>query len=464
MEKLEKELGEKLYTSYTLEEYEKILEDLQNVLKKQKIVTPLISIIPALLLKEGPRFSSPLDLFLFTLKIPWIISSSYMTKIILDIYRMDLSELKIDLEKIRKRKDELKNKYVTFRFVTRDFPREVLMDSVGSCKYWMEKIKEREGIKLPYSIEIVTEEETCKKNSYCKEFREIGFNVIEVPKDYSPPRAKYKARALNYAIQQTKNINEDHWNWHGDEETRCSESLVYGILQFILENKHVAGFGLIVYDIGWNGSVLSTIDALRTSFLFSSLGDIKLIGYPLNIFPGSNFIVRSDVEKEIGWDYRSKAEDLVFGKRIVDKYGRNSIGIFPGVAHESNVPSYGDYLGQRDRWIEGAIEALKEELSIRSKIEIAYGLISWFSSLPAIISSILNIIFQSGGVFEYGGILLGTTLSGVSSIFSITSKIYKNYDNVFDIRKIISSFLLESFAPYYSIFSKSKGFYIVKKF
>ena len=170
------------------------------------------------------------------------------------------------------------------------------------------------------------------------------------------------------------------------------------------------------------------------------------------------------LKKKIGWDYRSKAEDLVFGKRIVDKYGRNSIGIFPGVAHESNVPSYGDYLGQRDRWIEGAIEALKEELSIRSKIEIAYGLISWFSSLPAIISSILNIIFQSGGVFEYGGILLGTTLSGVSSIFSITSKIYKNYDNVFDIRKIISSFLLESFAPYYSIFSKSKGFYIVKKF
>jgi len=198
------------------------------------------------------------------------------------------------------------------------------------------------------------------------------------------------------------------------------------------------------------------------------LGDIKLIGYPLNIFPGSNFIVRSDVEKEIGWDYRSKAEDLVFGKRTVDKYGRNSIGILPGVAHESNVPSYENYLGQRDRWIEGAIEALKEELSIRSKLEIAYGLISWFSSLPAIISSVLNIIFQSGGVFEYGGILLGITLSGLYTLFNTASKIYssinKNYNKAFNIQKTILSMLLENFAPYYSIFSKSKGFYIVKKF
>jgi egghead protein (zeste-white 4 protein) len=341
----------------------------------------------------------------------------------------------------------------------------------------MEKIKEREGIKLPYSIEIVTEEETCKKNSSCKEFREMGFNITEVPKNYSPPRAEHKARALQYAIQQT-NINENHWIWHGDEETRCSESLVYGILQFILENKHVAGFGLIVYDIGWNGSVLSTTDALRTSFLFSSLGDIKLIGYPLNIFPGSNFIVRSDVEKEIGWDYRSKAEDLVFGKRIVDKYRKNSIGILPGVAHESNLSFYRDYLKQRNRWIKGAIEALKEELSIRSKLEIAYGLISWFSSLPTTISSILNIIFQSGGVFDYGGILLGITLSGLYNFFNTASKIYssinKNHKKAFSVQKCILSILLENFAPYYSILSKlfskllskskEEGFYIVKKF
>jgi cellulose synthase/poly-beta-1,6-N-acetylglucosamine synthase-like glycosyltransferase len=223
---------------------------------------------------------------------------------------------------------------------------------------------------------------------------------------------------------------------------------------------------------------LNTVEGIRSFLLLSSLGDVKLIGYPLHIVQGSNFIVRSDVEKEIGWDYRSKAEDLVFVKRVVERYGRKSIGILPGVPHESSLSSFRDYRGQRRRWVEGGLEALEENLSIRSKLEIASGLIGWFSAFPALVSSILNIAFQSGGVFEYSGILFGITLSGLYNFFNTASKIYssinKNHKKAFSVQKCILSILLENFAPYYSILSKlfskllskskEEGFYIVKKF
>jgi hypothetical protein len=94
MEKFEKELEEKLYTSFTLEEYEKILEGIKQAQREAKINIPLISAIFALLLKEGPHFSSLFDFILYLFKFSWIITTAFMLKFNLGLYKVNVDELR----------------------------------------------------------------------------------------------------------------------------------------------------------------------------------------------------------------------------------------------------------------------------------------------------------------------------------------------------------------------------------
>lgn len=57
-------------------------------------------------------------------------------------------------------------------------------------------------------------------------------DVLLVPGTFSPPKAKYKARALEFARISQK-LTSDDWILHLDEETQTDEYAVRACLEFI---------------------------------------------------------------------------------------------------------------------------------------------------------------------------------------------------------------------------------------
>lgn len=73
------------------------------------------------------------------------------------------------------------------------------------------------------------------------------FREIDVPSSYSTKTgAKFKARALQYCLEDDVNVLRDEdWICHLDEETLLSSNAVCGILNFCEDGKHPFGQGVI---------------------------------------------------------------------------------------------------------------------------------------------------------------------------------------------------------------------------
>ena len=73
-----------------------------------------------------------------------------------------------------------------------------------------------------------------------------------------------KARALQYCLEDENNILGDNdWVVHLDEETIMTENAIRGILNFVLNNKHEFGQGLITYA---NEDIVNWFTTLADSF------------------------------------------------------------------------------------------------------------------------------------------------------------------------------------------------------
>ena len=84
-----------------------------------------------------------------------------------------------------------------------------------------------------FVIEVVTDKEIGSMP------RSAKVREIVVPDEYrTPAGTKFKARALQYALEPYVDIlNDDDWIVHLDEETIVTNSSLIGILNFIHENK-----------------------------------------------------------------------------------------------------------------------------------------------------------------------------------------------------------------------------------
>ena len=72
---------------------------------------------------------------------------------------------------------------------------------------------------------------------------------IVVPSNYeSQSGALYKARALQYCWEDDVSmIQDEDWIVHLDEETQLSPDSIKGIINFIHNNYHQIGQGMIIY-------------------------------------------------------------------------------------------------------------------------------------------------------------------------------------------------------------------------
>jgi len=99
--------------------------------------------------------------------------------------------------------------------------------------------------------------------------------VVIPPKYRTSSGALFKARALQYCLENSVNELADHdWIVHLDEETLMTENSVRGILNFVLDGKHQFGQGLITYA---NEDVVNWITTLADSFrVADDMGKLRL--------------------------------------------------------------------------------------------------------------------------------------------------------------------------------------------
>jgi hypothetical protein len=141
---------------------------------------------------------------------------------------------------------------VIFAIVSKGENIKPLSRSIKSVLFWAPRYLKN------WLIEVIVEEDLPKESSeYLNSLISEKLMIIKVPKNYETKnKTKYKARALNYAIEVRKDrgeINQRTWIYHMDEESVVGEDTILGIIDFIEgegRNK-VLGIGLIVYPINW---------------------------------------------------------------------------------------------------------------------------------------------------------------------------------------------------------------------
>jgi len=80
-----------------------------------------------------------------------------------------------------------------------------------------------------------------------KEFARVR-EVVVPPTYVTKSGALFKARALQYCLEEDVNILSDNdWIVHLDEETILTDNAIRGILNFVYDGKHQFGQGVITY-------------------------------------------------------------------------------------------------------------------------------------------------------------------------------------------------------------------------
>ena len=231
--------------------------------------------------------------------------------------------------------------------MTRGTNVEAVVKTVHSVQVEMER-----SPMFPYCVELVTDRSLPVTDGG-------AIRTILVPDGYSTPSgAKFKARALHYALE-TSPIPDAAWIFHLDEETHLTPSAVRGIRSAIIEEEAAGtlriGQGAVLYhrDLA-DHPFLTLADSVRTG---DDLGRFRLqhlFGQTAFGLHGSFILVRNDVEKEVGFDLGpagSVTEDA-WWSLVEMALGRRSRWV-DGYCLEQSTRSISDFVKQRRRWFVG---------------------------------------------------------------------------------------------------------------
>lgn len=179
-----------------------------------------------------------------------------------------------------------------------------------------------------------------------------------VPDGYATPKGtKYKARALQYALEGHVNtLGDTDWIVHLDEESLLTPNSVRGILNFAADGRHHIGQGLIMYAnehvVNW---LTTCMDAYRVA---DDLGKLKFQLKDLHRvildWKGSFLMCQAGVENLVSFDHGpagSITEDIFFGLKATTM--GFSFGYIEGEVWEKSPFTLVDFMKQRKRWVEG---------------------------------------------------------------------------------------------------------------
>ena len=149
--------------------------------------------------------------------------------------------------------------------------------------------------------------------------QQLRVREVVVPTSYrTKSGAKFKARALQYCLEDDVNILQDNdWIVHLDEETLLTHNAICGILNFCEDGKHQFGQGVITYA---NGEIVNWLTTLSDSFrVADDMGKLrlqfKMFHKPLFGWKGSFVVTQLAAERRVSYDHGmegSIAEDCFF--------------------------------------------------------------------------------------------------------------------------------------------------------
>ena len=226
--------------------------------------------------------------------------------------------------------------------------------------------------------------------------KEVALKVnaknVTVPSDYQTnPPVKYKARALQYAVEQRKKCaqaNSQTWIYLLDEESMVTEQCVRALLQYISNKdaKPIAEGGIIYPNHFFNNNLFCSMsETLRTYVCYDCVTQMSSGKMPTHMH-GSNLLVRSDIEAQVGWAYQKLdlSEDQRFGWEATLKLGEGIFGWHGGTIEEQPARSLRDLLEQRQRWFVGSIHNLQNaKIPLQQKITISIRWLAWWAGFPA---------------------------------------------------------------------------------
>lgn len=235
-----------------------------------------------------------------------------------------------------------------------------------------------------YSISVVTDDpddERTLKDHRCE--------VITVPPTFRTNAIK-KGRALQYAVEHrrfTVKNSRHYWIFHMDDESYVTPQTVLALLKFIRDGKGVASEGPIFYPLKFESA--SRLTAIAESIRPYACYDCvtQMTRPPPLHMHGSNLLVRSDIEDEIGWNFGpTLAEDQMFGFLVFQKYGPNSMGWHGGILLEQPPLDLKDHFFQRRRWVLGTMQNL-HKFPRKHRFKLMFKSVTYFLGFASAVAS-----------------------------------------------------------------------------
>jgi egghead protein (zeste-white 4 protein) len=361
--------------------------------------------------------------------------------------------------------------FICFRVVTRgNYPQLVAKNvkrNVNLCK---------KNYLAKFIVEVITDNDlSLPIDDHIRKF--------VVPENYNTKTGvKYKARALQYALEDSVNkLGDDDWIVHLDEETLLTKSSLVGILDFIHKNKHHIGQGAITYGkeeiVNW---ATTLADSMRVATDYSILRFcLKTFHRPLTSFKGSFIVCKVSTEQAVSFENGLKGsitEDAYFAIQAIN-HGYTFDWI-EGEMLEMSPFSFFDFVQQRKRWVQG-LYLLATDSNVNwnvSKVFFIYSFSVWmmmpfqilyfFSSIAC--PSIAISLFQLDSVIGTINLVsfLYSTMFGAVKTFNMSEQrfLLNAACIVGSLLAALYLYIAESLAIFLAIFSDKKQFYIVKKF
>jgi len=302
---------------------------------------------------------------------------------------------------------------------------------------------------------------------------------IVVPPEYATANgATHKARALQYALE-TSPIDDTTWILHLDEESRITPEVAEGIRSHIVDEETMGtlrvGQGLILYHRGLEGNALLTLaDSVRVA---DDMGRFHL-QYRLNrvLFGlhGSFVLVRSDVERRVGWDFEPAActtEDTMWGLRQMEVGTR--FRWVDGCIVEQSPRTPLDFMKQRRRWFVGMWwSALHADVALRHRAMLVMAMSIWTVGWLNLLYSYLHLfsgVAVPAAIGWLGEIIFTTYI--VNYLMGIWVSLVDRGDPAGSRMRYLGLQLvlmpvytaLEAAAVVYALFRPERGFHVVRK-
>ncbi|OGO16557.1 MAG: hypothetical protein A2Z02_06775 [Chloroflexi bacterium RBG_16_48_7] len=182
-----------------------------------------------------------------------------------------------------------------------------------------------------------------------------GVETIVVPRDFHI-LSRFKARALHYALRYLPD-SKLVWTLHLDEDALVTPQCVVSIVRYINGGGNPVANGPSIFP--FSGNLLTFYAEAQRQWTFYWLQD-QLTSSTVHWLNGSNLLIRSDIEHQVGWDFINCfiSEDSRFGYEATKKLG-HIFGWHGGLTIENPPGTVGGLLKQRTRWFFGSILNLR---------------------------------------------------------------------------------------------------------